>query len=93
LGLFKFIYKVISNYQELGQVRNPFTQRMGQPSTLTDGDLTYLKAILEANPGLYLDEMQEKLTAVRDVPVSIATAPWNTSNCQNVECIATSRSK
>ena len=23
---------------------------MGRPSTLTDGDLTYLKAILEANP-------------------------------------------
>ncbi|KIM42230.1 hypothetical protein M413DRAFT_10428 [Hebeloma cylindrosporum] len=60
LGL---IYKVISNYREFGQVRNPFTRRMGRPSTLTEGDLIFLKAILEANPGLYLDEMQEKLAA------------------------------
>ena len=70
LGL---ISKVINNYREFGQVRVPFTQWMGRPSTLTDGDLTFLKAILEANPGLYLDEMQEKLAAVRDVHASIAT--------------------
>jgi len=71
LGL--IIYKVISNYWEFGQVRIPFTRRMGRPSTLSDGDLIFLKAILEANPGLYLDEMQEKLATVRDVHASIAT--------------------
>jgi hypothetical protein len=43
---------------------------MGRPSTLTDGDLTYLKAILEANPGLYLDKVQEKLAAVHDIHAS-----------------------
>jgi hypothetical protein len=40
---------------------------------LPEEDLTYLQAITTANPSLFLDEMQHKLAAVRDIHVSVAT--------------------
>ncbi|KAJ8580170.1 hypothetical protein M405DRAFT_695166, partial [Rhizopogon salebrosus TDB-379] len=40
---------------------------------LSTADLGYLRSILQANPALYLDELQEKLQFYRDVDVSIAT--------------------
>ena len=67
------VYNVIRNYRDFGQVRNPFTCRAGRPSSLTNDDLSFLKEILEANPSLYLDEMQQKLSDVREVNVSVAT--------------------
>lgn len=35
--------------------------------------MNYLEAILRAEPGLFLDELQDKLCTVRDIEVSIAT--------------------
>ncbi|KJA21472.1 hypothetical protein HYPSUDRAFT_124138, partial [Hypholoma sublateritium FD-334 SS-4] len=61
------VYNVIRNYQEFGQVRNPFAQHAGQPPILTNKDLTFIESVLEANPGLYLDEIQQKLCDIRDV--------------------------
>jgi transposase len=55
------IYNVIRNYRDFGQVRNPFALCTGWPCTLTDEDLIFLNALLEANPSLYLDELQQKL--------------------------------
>lgn len=37
------------------------------------GDITYLHSLLQANPTLYLDELQEQLYDTREVDVSIAT--------------------
>ncbi|KAJ7468961.1 hypothetical protein B0H11DRAFT_1661147, partial [Mycena galericulata] len=36
-------------------------------------DINYLSSVLDANPGLYLDELQARLLEVRNVDVSIAT--------------------
>ncbi|KAJ7677221.1 hypothetical protein B0H17DRAFT_871120, partial [Mycena rosella] len=36
-------------------------------------DIDYLSALLDANPSLYLDELQEQLADVRQVNVSIPT--------------------
>ncbi|KIJ61115.1 hypothetical protein HYDPIDRAFT_64910, partial [Hydnomerulius pinastri MD-312] len=36
-------------------------------------DITYLSSLLDANPSLYLDELQERLLEARQVDVSIAT--------------------
>ncbi|KAJ6608174.1 hypothetical protein B0H10DRAFT_1690191, partial [Mycena sp. CBHHK59/15] len=55
------VSKTISLHRDFGQVVNPFSCRTGRPRTLNDGDLDYLAAILHANPGLYLDELQFKL--------------------------------
>ena len=46
---------------------------MGRSCILTDEDLFFLNALLEVNPSLYLDEMQQKLFTIRQVQVLIPT--------------------
>jgi len=38
-----FVYNVIRNYRDFGQVRNPFSRRIGRPrtGTPTDEDLSF----------------------------------------------------
>ena len=43
----------------------------GRPSALTNEDLSILKGIIEASTSLYLDQMQQKLSYVREVVVSV----------------------
>ncbi|KAJ7715687.1 hypothetical protein B0H16DRAFT_1265674, partial [Mycena metata] len=62
LGL---VSKTITLYCEYGQVTNPNSRRTGRPRLLSDGDENYIRAILAANPTLYLDEIQSKLASVR----------------------------
>ena len=50
-----------------------FHQPRGRKRLLDRDDLNYLEAILCAEPGLFLDELQDKLRTVRDIEVSIAT--------------------
>jgi hypothetical protein len=59
------VSNVLCNHQEFGQVNNPFKRYTGRPSSLTEDDLNFIHAILSANPSLYLDEIQQKLSAVR----------------------------
>jgi transposase len=67
------VSKVVSLHRTYNQVTNPCTLRNGRPSNLNLGDRKYLGAILEANPSLYLDEIQERLATNRNLHVSIAT--------------------
>lgn len=67
------VYTVLRNYRDYGQTSNPFNRPRGRPRTLDQGDLTYITSILEANPVLYLDEIQDRLLEARDVSVSLAT--------------------
>ena len=46
---------------------------MGHPSVVTAVDIEYLHSLLEANPVLYLDELQTHLSTGRNLDVSIAT--------------------
>ena len=57
------VYKTIHNFREHGQMNNPFTKRTGRPSAIDDSDIEYISALLEANPLLYLDEIQRRLEA------------------------------
>jgi transposase len=69
------VSNVMRNFREFGQVKNPFssrTSRTGRPSQI-EGDIIYLHALLEANPALYLDELQTRLLSVRNINLSIAT--------------------
>jgi transposase len=59
------VYNILRLYRDFGQVNNPFTSRKGHPRTLGQGDLTYITSVLDANPSLYLDELQEKLLMSR----------------------------
>ena len=40
---------------------------------MDQGDINYIYSILEANPGLYVDEIQQRLFEARNIDVSIAT--------------------
>ena len=46
-----------------------FCRHIGHPRTLTDGDLLFLNALIDAIPSFYLDEMQQ-------VHISIPTISW-----------------
>jgi len=71
LGL---VSNTIRNYQEFdGQVNNPFRRYTGRPSYLSDEDMAFVESTLEANPSMYLDELQKKLNDTRNLYVSIAT--------------------
>ena len=67
------VSKVVHLDRLYGQVTNPFSHRTGRPPFLENDDHLFISTILNANPGLYLDEIQDKLAAVRNVQVSIAT--------------------
>jgi transposase len=67
------VYNIIRNVRDFGVVKNPFNQQAGRPSSLTDGDIKFLEAVLDANPTMYLDKMQQRLRDVRETEVSIPT--------------------
>jgi hypothetical protein len=52
---------------------NPFIQTHGRRRTLDRDDLNLIHSIPCVEPGLYLDEIHNKLRTFRDVEVSIAT--------------------
>jgi transposase len=67
------VREVLRLHREYGVVRNPNAQPRGRRRSLATADLNYLSSILDANPCLYLDELQSRLATDRDVDVSIST--------------------
>jgi transposase len=67
------VYDVLRLHRDYGQVNNPFARTKGRARILSQADIHYIHALLQANPSLYLDELQEQLLAARDVDISIAT--------------------
>ncbi|KAG1879068.1 hypothetical protein F4604DRAFT_1998656, partial [Suillus subluteus] len=55
------IYKILTLHQDFGQTRNPFVHRHDKPHTLNQQDLSFITSILNANPFLFLDKIQEQL--------------------------------
>jgi transposase len=68
----KTVRNVLKTYRDYNDFTQPFTQ-LRRKRQLDRDDLNYLEGILCAEPGLFLDELQEKLRTVRDIEVSIAT--------------------
>ncbi|KAF7341824.1 Transposase domain-containing protein [Mycena sanguinolenta] len=67
------VYEILRNYRDFGQTNNPYAQRRGRPRALDMGDISYLSSVLDANPTLYLDEIQELLWENREVDVTLST--------------------
>ena len=67
------LYSILHNHREYQQPTNPFTQPRGRKRALDRDDLNYLDGLLASQPGLYLDEIQDKLRDIRDIEVSLAT--------------------
>lgn len=66
------VHKTLSIHEEYGGYTDPSKKRTGQPQILDDDNKRYLKALLESNPSIYLDEIKQKLEAVCGVSVSMA---------------------
>jgi transposase len=68
----KTVHNILKSFRE---DNNEFshTERRGRKWLLDRDDLNYLESILRAEPGLFLDKLQDKLCTVRDIEVSIAT--------------------
>ena len=67
------VYKILALYREYGQVTNPHACPRGCPCALDMTVLNYMSALLDANPTLYLNELQEKIFDVHNVDVHIST--------------------
>jgi len=67
------VYYILSCYRKYGLVTNPHTCTPGRPHVLDMTILNYMSALLDANPTLYLDEIQDKLLEVHDIEVHIST--------------------
>ena len=67
------ISNVMRNHRDFGQVNNPFSSRTGRPPAVKDADIKYIYNLLEANPVLYLHELQSQLLSVQNIHLSIAT--------------------
>src|ERR1700722_1373614 len=66
------MYDILRLHRDYSQITNPFARSRGRPRILDNGDVEYVHALLQANPTLYLDELQEQLFAARDKDVSLA---------------------
>jgi transposase len=65
------VYRILTRLDETG---SPHALPRGHcPPQLEQDDIFYILALLEANPTLYLDEIQFRLKTVRHVEVSLAT--------------------
>lgn len=67
------IYDILRLHRNFGQNPNSFSRQNAPPRILELDDVNYIYSILEANPGLYIDETQQQLRSIRNVGVSIAT--------------------
>ena len=67
------VHNTISIYNEYGKYSDPSCRRTGRPPILDDDDAVYLKALLKANPSMYLDEIKSKLEKVQNVSVLMLT--------------------
>lgn len=68
------VHNIIACHQQFGQVTNPHaTHPPGRQRALNAIDMLFIRGVVEAEPSIYLDELQHKLMVARDVHVSVAT--------------------
>ena len=66
-------HKTLVIHGEYGEYTDPSKRRTGRPQILDGDDERYLQSLLESCPSIFLDEIKQKLEAVRGVSVSMAT--------------------
>lgn len=67
------VYNILNLHRDFNQTHNPYARQRGRPRSLTTNDTSFLHSLLQANPTLYLDELQDRLLEARGVDVHIST--------------------
>ncbi|KIK76738.1 hypothetical protein PAXRUDRAFT_168926 [Paxillus rubicundulus Ve08.2h10] len=67
------IYNILQLQEDFGTPKNLMALSTGWYCSLEEQDLSYIQALLCANPTLFLDEIQSHLTETHNVDVSIST--------------------
>ena len=67
------VHEVLQLHHVYSIIRNPHAQPCGCHCSLATADLNYLSSLLDANPYLYLDELQSWLATDQAINVSIST--------------------
>lgn len=67
------VWDVLALYRKHGTVSNPLARPRGRPRLLKADDLAYISNLIQHQPTLYLDEVQERVLRHRSINVSIAT--------------------
>ncbi len=67
------VYTVLQHFCEYGVSKNPFSNPREPPRLLDFEDVNYIRFLITADPCIYLDEIQDKLSSNRFVEPSIAT--------------------
>ena len=68
------VYNILSYHRDYHTLRNPSTRGPhGANRPLDMGDMNYIESLIDAQPKIYLDEIQDELLERQDVFVSIST--------------------
>lgn len=67
------IANILMYHRVYGTSTNPYRKRTGRPRLLDHDDCAYIDTLLNRDPTIYLDEIQDKLVEDRDTDVSIAS--------------------
>ncbi|KAF9071913.1 hypothetical protein BDP27DRAFT_1198563, partial [Rhodocollybia butyracea] len=67
------VYETLQTWRQYGDVENLYRQRPGRRRCLDQHAVNYISSLIQANPTLYLDEIQHELEAALDTEVSLST--------------------
>lgn len=67
------VYDILAQFRQFGEPANQLAQPRHRPRVLETSDVQYVVSLLQANPSLYLDELQHRLSIGREIDVSIST--------------------
>jgi len=83
------VYSILSYHHDYNTLRDPLTCGLhGANHSLNMGDMNYISSLIDTQPKIYLDEIQDELLNRRDIFVSISilscTLHWLSMTCKDV---------
>jgi len=68
------VYSILSYHHDYNTLRDPLTRGLhGTNHSLNMGDMNFILSLIDAQPKIYLDEIQDELLNRQDIFVSIST--------------------